>query len=166
MDQTLFQNVLNSNLKLVSVPFTKSGDHKQCVVLISYFLDNKPKKKLDILLESGILKDKTKVKIHSYYSKYFSSLVHVGAIKYNSRLGSFEQASNFNKYLKHIIECMLETKAKEKLYKILTTDQIIRLAKDFDGVVSEMLQDELTVKTLKRIWRNTESTVTDFILSD
>jgi len=160
-----FTNVLPATLGLVSKPFGRGGNHKACVTIMSFFLDDKPKKKLDILVGSGMLKEPEGKNLGSYGTKYFSSLNRVKAIKYDTYTQKWERGENFNGYLTYLIECMLETKGKEKVHSLLTAEQIERTTSNINAVVLEMLQDKATVSTLKRIWRGTEDSVQDFIIN-
>ena len=161
----LFENLTPKNLGLVGKPFNSQGDHKRCVVLIAFFLDNKPKKKLDILLDSGILKDKTKVNIGSYYASYFHTLSRMRVLRYDSLTKTWERGENYLTYLTYIIKCMLQTDAAEKVHSLLTPEQILRLENDLNGVVLELLQDKATRDTLRRIWRGDHDNVIDYILN-
>jgi hypothetical protein len=161
----LFARVPPANLGLVTNPFNSRGQHRLCMTILSFFLDTKPKKKLDILIDGGILKDPEGINIGSYATKYFASLSHTRAIRYDSLTQTWERGANFNAYLAYTLTCMLATPSKEKVHNLLTKSQVKRIETDFDAVVLEMLEDKATIKTLKRIWRNTESAVQDFILN-
>lgn len=161
-----FANLTNKkNLGLVQHPFNTRGKTKKAVVIFSFFLENKSKKKVDILIEGGILtKSVEEVNIGSYYSTWFSSLSQIKAIRYDSSTQSWGRGDNFHAYFAHLIESMLAV-SKEKVHSLLSKEQIQRLDNDFNKVTLEMLEDHATVNTLKRMWRGNKDAVVDYILN-
>lgn len=150
----------------VESPFTTKGNQKVCTVILSFFLEASPKKRIDILLDSGILKkENDAVNVAGYCTKYFSALTHVGAIRYNSSTKNLERADNFVDYLTYVITCYLKTPAKDKFLDILSTEQKLRFTSNPKEVVLELLQDKASVNTLRRIWRGSDEAVKDFILN-
>jgi hypothetical protein len=162
-----FESLPKKNLGLVTKPFSGSGNHKQAVTLFSMFLTGKPKSKVDLLINSGILKKSVEdVNIGSYYSTCFSTLSKIGAIRYNTIDRTYSRGDSFQDYFEYLIGCMKDSPAKEKLHSLLSKEQITRLEKNLHEVALEMLQDKLTMKTLRRMWRGDKTDVVgDFILN-
>jgi len=163
-----FEGLPKKNLGLVSRPFYRGDKRKKVVALFSLFLpsSNKPKKKEDLLINSGILKKSvTEVVIGSYYSTCFSTLSKIGGIRYNTSTRSYTRGDNFQDYFEYLLNCMLGASIGKKLLGLLSEEQIQRLDKDLHGVALEMLDDEATMKTLGRIWRGDNESVVDFILN-
>ena len=162
---TFIDSLKTKNKGLVSNPFNRAGEHKQVVVLISFFLNTERKKKLDILIDSGILKSPDDKNIGSYYTTYFQSLSQIRAIRYDALTKSWERAENFHAYLTYLIGCALNAAKKDSVLSLLSKEQIGRTNSDLSNVVTEMLQDCATVSTLRRMWRGSACTVQDFILN-
>lgn len=161
------ESLPKKNAGLVTKPFSGSGNHKQAVTLFSMFLVGKPKSKVDLLINSGILKKSTEdVNIGSHSSTLFSTLSKIGAIRYNSNTKTYSRGDDFQDYFEYLIRNMKDSPLKEKLFGLLSKEQIQRLDTDLRGVALEMLQDNLTLKTLRRIWRGDKTEVVgDFIMN-
>lgn len=162
----LFEGLPKQNLGLVKNPFSSNGRHKRCVTLMSFFLDNKPKRKIDILENSGILKDKKEVKSKVYYSSYFQALSRIRALRYDSLTLTWSRGENYQAYLAYIIESMTKSEAKDKLANFLSQEQIKKLDTDLAGVVQEVLEDKAAWSTLRILCKGDMDNVVDFILND
>lgn len=159
------KEVNSEGYNILSKPVSRAGRYKKSVILVSFFLNKKQKRKLDILLDSDIVKDVNKINLDSIYSNYFAALSRARIIRYDSISKMWERADNFLPYIEYIVECMNQSNVADKLHSLISNDQIQQLDTDPTSVVFEMLQDKVTVRTLRRIWRGTKDTVEDFILT-
>ena len=160
----LFHNVLPRQRGLVTNVFNGRGEHKTILTILAFFLDNKPKKKSDILLKGGLIKDVSAKSNAGAHSIYFSSLTRMQVIRYDSSTECWVRSNNFTPYLTYVISRWRDS-GSSKLLALLYEEQIKMLNDNLDKVVEEMLADKATTSAMKTIWRGIKDAATDFILN-
>lgn len=159
------ENLKHKNKTKAVNPIKAFGKHNRLVVILSFFFTNRPRRKIDILINSGILKNAEGKNIGSYESPYFQTLSQIRALRYDSLTKMWERGENFLDYLTYIVKCGLEV-CPEKIKELLTEGQIKRINTDLKGVVSEMLEDKNTTRALRIMWGGKQEAIVDFILNE